>query len=832
MLTASKARNPIAGLGVHPAIAAPPALAKVIAVALAIATSIAAVPALAQQTADDGPLPGFEKPSGDPAGNAPKPFDPFAADAVDKVDGAELAPSSSTSDAADVAALTRRMRDSIVTVTQFGRDGGIHGTGTGFVVDADQGLIATNLHVTGEGRAISVELADGSEHEVTALHAWDRKLDLAVIRIDSKGLNLKAVPLADSDSLEQGQPVLAFGNPRGLKFSVVQGVASAMRDHMEDASGARVEFGFPMIQLAIPIEMGNSGGPVVDLQGRVHGVVTIKWLMTDNLGFAVPSNALKPLLDAPNPVPMNRWMTIGALDPGDWQPTMGANWSQRSGVIKVSGSGKGFGGRALCISKREVADAPYEVAADVRLDDESGAAGLAFACKSEGAEIHYGFYPSNGQLRLTRFEGPDVYSWTILDQVASDAYRPGEWNQLRVRVEEQTITGFVNGEKVVEVSDGVLRGGSVGLCKFRQTEAEFRHFRTGADLSPKVLPAEQLAKLEAQVARLAKGKPASPAMLDTLSSEPETSRALIAAQADELEQRAADLRAMTRQLHRRRVTKRMIEVLTVDEADIDLLEASLLIAWLDNPELDVSAYLEDFDRFAAAAADSLAEDKDDGDGLKRVEQLRDFLFAENGFHGSRSQYYHHSNSYLNEVLDDREGLPITLAVVFLELAQRTGIEGLSGLGLPGHFMVVYRPESTAEKDEDETEAESHFIDVFDGGRFVSRAEAEDLVRGITGSGIRPEHLESPSKQDIVLRMLRNLVGLEMDAGNPEVARPYIDLILDISPEEAGERFSRALLRYQAGEIEDAKRDLEWLIENRPPGIRIDRLQELYDQLPE
>jgi regulator of sirC expression with transglutaminase-like and TPR domain len=290
----------------------------------------------------------------------------------------------------------------------------------------------------------------------------------------------------------------------------------------------------------------------------------------------------------------------------------------------------------------------------------------------------------------------------------------------------------------------------------------------------------------------------------------------------------------------------MAEVLSAAEEEIDLFEAGLLIAWLDNPELDVDAYLEDFDRLGEDAAANLKPgDKSKQSAFKRVEKLRDFLFAENGFHGSRSQYYHHSNSYLNEVLDDREGLPITLAVVFLELAQRAQVDGLSGLALPGHFMVAWRPEPSKdpnpknkegeEKDEiadndKSTKDEVKFIDVFDGGRFLTRKETEVLIRELTGAGIRPEHLDPPSKQDIVLRMIRNLVGLEMDAGRPEVARPYIDLILSISPEEASERFSRALLRYQAGETDGAKTDLEWLLENRPPGVRIDRLQELYDRL--
>src|SRR4051812_45786173 len=86
-----------------------------------------------------------------------------------------------------VEQLAEKVRPSIAVITVRGRDGKREGLGTGFVISAD-GLIATNRHVIGEGRAITVELADGKRHEVKAVHATDRNLDLAVLRIDAKGL--------------------------------------------------------------------------------------------------------------------------------------------------------------------------------------------------------------------------------------------------------------------------------------------------------------------------------------------------------------------------------------------------------------------------------------------------------------------------------------------------------------------------------------------------------------------------------------------------------------------------------------------------------------------
>jgi len=212
---------------------------------------------------------------------------------------------------ATIEELAKTAGKSVVEVAFIGRDGKQQGLGSGFILSAD-GLIATNLHVIGEARPISVKLQDQRVFEVTEVHASDRTLDLAVLRIAAK--DLPALTLGDSSKLKQGEAVVALGHPHGLKHSVVSGVVS----------GRREVDGRQMIQLAMPIEPGNSGGPLLDMQGRVHGLVTMKSLVTENLGFAVESAALKPLLDKPNPIPMSRWLTIGALDPRDWTILFGA----------------------------------------------------------------------------------------------------------------------------------------------------------------------------------------------------------------------------------------------------------------------------------------------------------------------------------------------------------------------------------------------------------------------------------------------------------------------------------------------------------------------------
>ncbi|MBL9173312.1 MAG: serine protease, partial [Verrucomicrobiales bacterium] len=209
--------------------------------------------------------------------------------------------------------LAARVKPSLVTLTLRGREGSRDGVGTGFVIDPS-GLIATSLHVVGEARPVTARLASGEELEVTAVHAFDRSTDLAILRVAST--NLPALALGDSSALSVGADVVALGNPLGLENSVVAGVLS----------GRRTLESVEMLQVAIPIEPGNSGGPLLDRAGRVQGIVNAKSFLTRNLGFATPVNLLKPLLEHPNPVPFERWVRTGRLDPQRWEARLGAQW--------------------------------------------------------------------------------------------------------------------------------------------------------------------------------------------------------------------------------------------------------------------------------------------------------------------------------------------------------------------------------------------------------------------------------------------------------------------------------------------------------------------------
>jgi regulator of sirC expression with transglutaminase-like and TPR domain len=568
-----------------------------------------------------------------------------------------------------------------------------------------------------------------------------------------------------------------------------------------------------MIQLALPVEPGNSGGPVLDAAGRVQGITTLKSAVTDNLGFAIKINALKPLLQKPNPVPMSRWLTIGALDPDQWTTLLGARWRQRAGRILVEGFGSGFGGRSLCLSKRKVPAGAFELAVAVRLDDEGGAAGLVFG--SDGHDRHYGFYPSAGHLRLTRFEGPDVFSWHVLREEASAAYRPGDWNVLKVRVEPQRIRCWVNDRFLLEEPLDEPAGGSVGLAKFRDTEAEFRHFALAARLPPSGPSAEVAARIERIVDRLPAAGPLPPSALADLRDEPpEAGMAALRRKADALDERAAQLRALAGQVHQQATTRRLAAIMSQPEGKIDLVEAALWIARLDNDDLDVDAYRQQVERMAREIRSSLVPKSD---SAARLAALDRYLFAEHGYHGSRGDYYNQANSYLNEVLDDREGLPITLAILYVELARRLDLK-VEGLGLPGHFMVRYTDDNGA----------ARFIDVFDAGRVLNREQLAAKVLAAGGVELEDEHLQPTPKRDIIARLLRNLLNIAEGAHDAGAMLRYADAILAVDPDAAGERLIRAVLLARANRPSEAQADTAWLLAHAPEGIDPDRVRQLHD----
>ena len=711
--------------------------------------------------------------------------------------------SEDTSKRLSVADLTASVRDSIVVI-QTELDSGESTLGTGFVISQD-GLIATNQHVIGTARPLTVETRMGNSLPVVEVHATETAVDLAIIRVEASEALPAPLPLGDSSTLRQGQEIIAIGHPLGDEHQVVEGIVSAIEEYA----------GNPVIRLAIPIERGNSGGPLIDLQGEVHGILTLKSLERRDLGFAVPINALKPLLENPNPVPMDRWLQIGRLDTTTWEPVFGADWRQRSGRLFVRGAGSGFGGRSLCL-RREIPPTNFELSVEVRMNDESGAAGLVF--QADGEDRHYGFYPSGGRIRLTRFSGPSVYQWDILSQLEAATYEPGNWNRLRVQVTGNGMRCFVNDALLVESEDSRLAHGRVGVAKFRDTLADFRNFTVTKLTSAS---SESQSALNKFASVSANARPAGPRIdqaADSLLSDEGVTASMLNEKAQLLEARAREIRELSGRLIADRGTLRLVEELAKPAGEVDLLKAALLIAQLDGKNVDIPARLAEVDRMADAVREALPDSPTDEQIL---DALNEFLFTQNGFHGNRTEYYKRTNSYMDDVLYGRTGLPITLSILYMSLADRLGIS-VVGIGLPGHFVTRFEPVDDA--------AKPKLIDVFERGRVMPRDEAEALIRRNFRGELREEFFEAQSARDIIRRMLVNLLSLAEARRDTARLLRYLNTLVAIQPDSVEFRAKRFDLRVRTERYTKAIEDIDWFVEEKPDGVDIERLGEFRTQL--
>ncbi|MBU4440162.1 MAG: trypsin-like peptidase domain-containing protein [Firmicutes bacterium] len=165
------------------------------------------------------------------------------------------------------------------------------GVGSGFILTSD-GYIATNQHVVADGNSMKVSLADGNTYDGKLVWS-DASLDLAIIKIDAK--DLPVLELGDSDKVVVGELAVAVGNPMGLNFerTVTSGIVSAMNRSIPLDNGLAED----LIQTDASINSGNSGGPLVDKKGAVIGINSYKLSTGEGMGFAIPVNILKPILN-------------------------------------------------------------------------------------------------------------------------------------------------------------------------------------------------------------------------------------------------------------------------------------------------------------------------------------------------------------------------------------------------------------------------------------------------------------------------------------------------------------------------------------------------------
>ncbi len=212
--------------------------------------------------------------------------------------------------------------------------------------------------------------------------------------------------------------------------------------------------------------------------------------------------------------------------------------------------------------------------------------------------------------------------------------------------------------------------------------------------------------------------------------------------------------------------------------------------------------------------------KDDSEG-QRLDKLLKYLFEDLGYHGSNREYYHRSNSYINEVIDDREGLPITLSLVLVEMADRLDLP-VYGVGVPRHFICMYQP-----KGKDPAAAKKRLIDPFGGGRTITKVEASLL----SGYSLEESSFEAASRRPIILRILSNLLAVAEGERDMESMLRYLDVMLAIE-EDPGYLGMRAMLHYSQGQYPEALIDLDRIIEIDLDGVNMDPIYRLRQSVQE
>jgi len=231
----------------------------------------------------------------------------------------------------------------------------------------------------------------------------------------------------------------------------------------------------------------------------------------------------------------------------------------------------------------------------------------------------------------------------------------------------------------------------------------------------------------------------------------------------------------------------------------DLAPAALAIARVEYPSLDAKPYLAQLDRMGVEATARIRDA-----GGEPIRAFNEYLYDEQGFVGNRERYDDPRNSFINEVLDRRTGIPISLAVVYLEVAHRAGLS-VDGVNFPGHFLLRIRDGIV-----NDARSDAGIIDPFHGGARLSEYDCRQLLRQHVGdeAAFDASLLAPATRHDIVVRMLVNLKRLYVRMRSFPQARFISSLLLGIDPAAISELRDRGLLAYHLQDFAAALRDLE------------------------
>ena len=261
------------------------------------------------------------------------------------------------------------------------------------------------------------------------------------------------------------------------------------------------------------------------------------------------------------------------------------------------------------------------------------------------------------------------------------------------------------------------------------------------------------------------------------------------------------------------------QLISREDARIDLSRACLLIAQDAYPDLDVERYIGEIERMATRLRASLAPS---AAGEERVVALNQLLYEELGYWGNTEDYYDPRNSYLNEVIDRRTGMPITMSILYMELGRRIGLP-VEGVSFPGHFLVRVR-----------LRGGMLVLDPFSGGAPQSEDELRSRVKRVIPDGVADDlpaselpldqFLEPATNRQILARVLRNLKGIYRKANKPERMLDVLNRMLLVTPDASAELRDRGYVYQRLECYRAAFKDLTDYAEREPDAPDLDEVR--------
>lgn len=248
--------------------------------------------------------------------------------------------------------------------------------------------------------------------------------------------------------------------------------------------------------------------------------------------------------------------------------------------------------------------------------------------------------------------------------------------------------------------------------------------------------------------------------------------------------------------------QRLLDALRDERSTVTLDVAALEIASIEFPGLDVEACVQRLDTLAEQIGSQLTAN---ATGLDFIKAANEVLFEVMQFRGNDNEYYDPRNSCLNSVLMRRLGIPITLSVVYIEVARRLG-RSVYGVGLPGHFIVAY-----------EDRESRYWVDPFHSGRILTFADCSALAKETANVDLRanPAVLSAVNTRQILVRMLSNLKAIYLRGEAFDKAREVLTLLIEAMPDYADEYRQRGIVHIRLGNHRAAKDDLETYLRLEP-----------------